>query len=48
MKKILLTWANWMLAYDFKKYCNQNSHPEFISGSLMFEIIPFDKIYVIQ
>ncbi len=32
MKKILLTWANGMLANDFRKFCSQN-----------FEIIPFNK-----
>lgn len=32
MKKILLTWANWMLASDFIKYCSNN-----------FEIFAFDK-----
>lgn len=32
MKKILITWSKWMLAYDFQKYCSDN-----------FEIIWFDK-----
>lgn len=32
MKKVLLTWANWMLAYDFKKY-----------NSDKFEIFWYDK-----